>query len=113
MRPRHPLIVAHRGLHADLPENSVAALTAAWAAGVEWAECDVRASADGTLYLIHDEMLDRTTTGCGAIARAVGSRLDVRLTDRRHRPTGHRLPKLTDALAAIRCQAVRPIVFEP
>jgi len=63
-----PIIVAHRGLHQSYPENSCGALVAALRAGFQWIECDVRSSRDGTPVIIHDETLDRTTTGMGIVA---------------------------------------------
>jgi glycerophosphoryl diester phosphodiesterase len=66
MRP--PAIVAHRGLHAEHPENSLSAFAAAWAAGVQWCECDVHASADCVPVVIHDQTLDRTTSKSGRVS---------------------------------------------
>ena len=52
---------AHRGLHnADRPENSMAAFRAAKEAGYG-IELDVRLLADGTLAIMHDSALKRTT----------------------------------------------------
>ena len=62
-----PIIVAHRGLHDEHPENSLEALLAAWNAGFEWCECDVHGCSDHTPLLLHDETLERTTTGHGSI----------------------------------------------
>jgi glycerophosphoryl diester phosphodiesterase len=63
-----PTIVAHRGLHQQHIENSLPALRAAWAAEITWCEIDVRGSAEHEPFLMHDEMLDRTTSGVGPIA---------------------------------------------
>src|SRR5690242_5942993 len=70
-----PIIVAHRGLHHEHPENSLEAFDAAWAAGFEWCECDVRGSADDVPFVIHDETLDRTTRGRGRIDAASSEQL--------------------------------------
>jgi len=64
---RRPIVVAHRGLHREFPENSLEAFGAAWREGVEWCECDVHASAEGEPVVLHDETLDRTTTGRGPV----------------------------------------------
>jgi len=76
----HVMVVAHRagGLQAGktrFPENSLAALEAAIAAGAEMVEVDVRRSADGTLIVMHDSWLDRTTTCKGEVARRVLAQL--------------------------------------
>ena len=67
MRPA-PIIVAHRGLHDAHPENSIEAFRAASRAGIEWGELDVQVSRDGYPVVIHDDLLDRTTTSSGPVA---------------------------------------------
>ena len=54
------LRLAHRGDHANAPENSLAAFTAALARpGCDGLELDVRASADGIAIVLHDASLRR------------------------------------------------------
>jgi len=65
-----PTIIAHRGLHTHLPENSIAAFRAARESGVEWIEFDVQQSLNGFPVIIHDETLDRMTTVTGRVDRA-------------------------------------------
>ena len=65
-RPR-PLIIAHRGHSIDLPENTIEAYRRAIELGVEMIECDVNMTRDGELVMIHDWMLDRTTTATGRV----------------------------------------------
>lgn len=50
------------------PENTIAAFEAAWRAGADFVELDVRATRDGALVLMHDGRVDRTTDGRGAVA---------------------------------------------
>ncbi|MGO4194296.1 glycerophosphodiester phosphodiesterase family protein [Rhizobium sp. YAF28] len=52
-------IVAHRGIWRDAPENSLVAIEAAIHAGCDVVEVDVRRSADGGLFLLHDKTLQR------------------------------------------------------
>jgi glycerophosphoryl diester phosphodiesterase len=54
-----PTLVAHRGLAAKWPENTLPALQAAAAAGARWVEVDVQLSADGVPVLLHDADLVR------------------------------------------------------
>ena len=61
------MVAAHRGHHQEVPENSLAAIRAAAELGVEFVEVDVRHTADGVLVLMHDETVDRTTTGSGEV----------------------------------------------
>jgi glycerophosphoryl diester phosphodiesterase len=58
----------HRGASAVTPENTYAAFEEAVAQGAEYAETDIRATADGKLVLLHDATLDRTSDGRGAVA---------------------------------------------
>jgi glycerophosphoryl diester phosphodiesterase len=66
---KHVLVAAHRGAHQHSPENSLSAIKDAIALGVDFVELDVRLSKDGTLVLMHDETIDRTTNGQGAVAK--------------------------------------------
>src|SRR5258706_12568505 len=50
------LLLAHRGYHADAPENTMAAFEAASKIGVDGIETDVRLSADGKAGIIHDRI---------------------------------------------------------
>jgi len=81
------LVLAHRGLHRDVPENTVAAFERAIELGVDGIETDVRLSRDGLPVLFHDrlapdgrEVADLTAAELAAAA-------------------GHPVPTLDDALA--------------
>lgn len=63
----HPLIVGHRGAAGLAPENTLAAFQAAIELDLDGVEFDVQRSADGTLIVMHDEALNRTTNGSGAV----------------------------------------------
>jgi glycerophosphoryl diester phosphodiesterase len=52
-------IVAHRGAWHHAPENSLAAIEAAIAGGYDIVEVDIRQSADGMLFILHDDTLER------------------------------------------------------
>lgn len=56
-----PPVVSHRTNRGSMPENSLAGLRAAIAEGAAGVEVDVRATSDGVLVLMHDELLERTT----------------------------------------------------
>ncbi|MBD2844789.1 glycerophosphodiester phosphodiesterase [Paenibacillus sp. IB182496] len=58
---------AHRGASAVCPENTMEAFTEAVRLGATGIETDVQMTADGRLVLIHDEKLDRTTSGRGLV----------------------------------------------
>jgi glycerophosphoryl diester phosphodiesterase len=54
-------VVAHRGEATRAPENSIAAIHAAAAAGVTWVELDLRYTKDGIPLVIHDDYVGRVT----------------------------------------------------
>lgn len=55
------------------PPNSVSALREVLAGGAEAIEFDVHAIADGHYLLIHDDTLDRETTGTGKVAHSTAA----------------------------------------
>jgi glycerophosphoryl diester phosphodiesterase len=62
-----PLGVAHRGLLLDAPENTLANFKACLELRMGF-EFDVRRTRDGHLVSLHDDTLDRTTSGRGKLA---------------------------------------------
>lgn len=54
-------LVAHRGLRAYYPENSLEGIRAALDAGIMRVECDVQFSRDGVAMLYHDATLERVS----------------------------------------------------
>ena len=61
----YPFWLAHRGAGKIAPENTLAAFRTGALHGFRGFECDVKLSADGVLYLLHDDDLDRTTNAVG------------------------------------------------
>lgn len=59
------MVVAHRGDWREAPENSVWAVKKAIEKGVDMAEIDLAMTKDSVLILMHDNTIDRTTTGKG------------------------------------------------
>jgi glycerophosphoryl diester phosphodiesterase len=60
-----PLWIAHRGAGKLAPENTLAAFRLGASFGYAAFECDVKLSADGVPFLLHDATLERTTSGQG------------------------------------------------
>ncbi|MFE6894978.1 glycerophosphodiester phosphodiesterase [Streptomyces sp. NPDC057694] len=59
---------AHRGGALEVPENSMAGLAAAYGRGsAQVLDFDTRMLRDGTLVVMHDGTLDRTTTSAGPV----------------------------------------------
>ena len=63
-----PINFAHRGGAKVVPENTIEGFREGFALGGGVVECDVHASAEGTIVVIHDAVVDRTTDGTGAVA---------------------------------------------
>ncbi|MHB1194048.1 MAG: glycerophosphodiester phosphodiesterase [Longimicrobiales bacterium] len=106
-----PLLVAHRGGSRLAPENTLEAFRDAverWEA--DMLEMDVRLTLDGEVVVIHDESVDRTTDGTGAVSSFTLEelqRLDAghRFVDTRgeasFRGQGVRVPRFEDVLLAL------------
>lgn len=98
--PARTEIQAHRGASAAAPENTISAFRAAAEQGACWVELDVALLADDTLVVIHDDSVDRTTSGSGSLGALrreelagldAGSWFDARFA-------GERLPTLAETI---------------
>lgn len=69
-------IVCHRGANLSAPENTFASAQKALELGGSIIEMDIHQSADGVLYVIHDDTVDRTTDGSGKISELQSSEID-------------------------------------
>lgn len=118
-RPGHPylagspLLIAHRGGAALAPENTLAAFRNAvheW--GADMLEMDVRSTRDGEVVVIHDETVDRTTSGIGRVEdltlnqlRELDAGYHFRDSEGQHpfRGTGVTIPRFEEVLEALPC----------
>lgn len=104
------LNIAHAGGKGTRPEHTMLAYETALADGADVLELDVHATADGVLVLMHDDTVDRTTDGTGAIKEMTFA--ELRELDAGYRFTmddgatfpyrgmGLRVPTLEETLAA-------------
>ncbi|MGR3742437.1 glycerophosphodiester phosphodiesterase family protein [Companilactobacillus sp. DQM5] len=60
-------IFAHRGISSLAPENTMAAFNKTADIGDGWLETDVSITKDGQIFILHDDLLDRTTNLTGLI----------------------------------------------
>jgi glycerophosphoryl diester phosphodiesterase len=98
-----PRVIGHRGAAGCAPENTLAGFRRARALGCTWVEFDVRLSADRQPILLHDDRLERTTSGRGKAGRLTLAEI------RRHDAgswfdpafAGERVPTLEAALAVL------------
>jgi len=97
MRMPLPRWIAHRGGGSLAPENTLAGIRLAARLGFRAVEFDVMLSGDGTPVLIHDETLERTTTGSGPVAATPDATLFALDAG-----GGERIPRFTEAAALCR-----------
>ena len=99
-------VVGHRGCAGLRPENTLLGFRHAIALGVDQVECDVHLTSDGELIVMHDERVDRTTNGTGAVAEL--TRAEIAALDAGQ---GERVPTLDEVLAVI-AEARMPLLLE-
>jgi hypothetical protein len=104
---RECAVVVHRGIWRDAPENSLSAIEIAISAGHDVVEIDIRRSADGGLFLLHDDTLERMT-GLDQPPEVLGSEqlhsLNLRNRDggKANAFTQEKLPSLTQVFELAR-----------
>jgi glycerophosphoryl diester phosphodiesterase len=98
--PHFVLAIAHRGSSGHAPENTLAAFRRAVAQGINAIETDLHLTRDAHFVAIHDETVDRTTSGHGAIHQL--SLMEARRLDAgswfASEFTGERIPTLEEIL---------------
>ncbi|WBQ11942.1 glycerophosphodiester phosphodiesterase family protein [Hyphomonadaceae bacterium BL14] len=94
------LISAHRGgWGPGYPENAIETAAYTLSRGPMILEIDVRRTADGVIIALHDDTLERTTNGAGAVSEMDFADLaDVRLVDQDGAVTDFAIPALEEVL---------------
>lgn len=72
---RRPLVIGHRGIPFLAPENTLAGALLAYEHGAAMIESDIHLSSDGEVIIHHDDSLDRTTSGSGAVNELTAAQL--------------------------------------
>ncbi len=111
--PVYPVpVVAHRGSSFAAPENTLASAKLSIAMNADGSECDVYQIADGTLVLLHDANLKRTT---GLDKKVVEcdydtvSKLDAgSWKDPKY--AGEKIPTLPEYLSLFKGANTRPVI---
>lgn len=96
------LISAHRGGSGlkNYPENCLETIAYLHQKGIDVFEIDITQTADGEMMLLHDDYLDRTTTGDGkARGKTAEDLLKYNLVDDFGNRTRYKIPFLKDVLA--------------
>ena len=60
-----PKLIGHRGVRGLAPENTLQSIKKAIEFNIKWVEIDVKISKDHIPFLLHDNSLERTTSGSG------------------------------------------------
>ncbi len=96
------IVIAHRGHHRDVPENTLAAVKEAIKTGADYVEIDVRSTRDGALVLLHDDTVDRMTNGSGPVkALTLAEIKKLAVTDKtKSSSKKHGIPELREVLKA-------------
>ncbi|MGD9722787.1 MAG: glycerophosphodiester phosphodiesterase family protein [Pirellulales bacterium] len=97
---RVTLVTAHRAGPSDEPENSIAALRLALAAGADFAEIDVQLTADRHVVLLHDRDLRRVTGDPRNLAGVSLADLAPLRLRAGNRPTDSQIPTLAELIDA-------------
>lgn len=109
------IVGAHRGgPRAEFPENAIATMARVTTLAPVFIETDVQESRDGVLFMNHDDILDRNTTGAGRVADhdwAEISRLKQR--DPTAQPTAYAPPRLSQVLQWSRGRALLLLDVKP
>lgn len=96
-------IWAHRGASAYAPENTLPAFELAERQGADGVELDVHLSADGELVVIHDETVDRTSDGTGAVSElSLESLRELDFSNGRPGYAGVSIPTLAEVFELVR-----------
>ncbi|MCY3739090.1 MAG: glycerophosphodiester phosphodiesterase family protein [Gemmatimonadaceae bacterium] len=109
----HPVRIAHRGASGAglAPENTLTAFERAIEIGVDAVELDVRSTRDGSLVVLHDPLLDRTTDREGPVHELTLAQ--VREADAGgwfgRAFAGEKVPTLAEALDLLRRRALAVI----
>ncbi|SFB10759.1 glycerophosphodiester phosphodiesterase family protein [Algoriphagus aquimarinus] len=93
------LVAAHRAAHQKHPENSLQAIQEAIDLGVDIIEIDARVTTDGIVYLMHDQTINRTTTGTGDLEKMSSAELKEFTLLFDGKDSGIAIPTLKEALA--------------
>ncbi len=94
------VVIAHRGNHVNVPENSLASYEEAIKSGADYVEIDLRTSKDGILMILHDATVDRMTNGQGNVADKTWAELQsLQLKNpKADDPTAYRIPEFREVL---------------
>lgn len=92
------VVIAHRGNHVAVPENTLASAREGIQCGADYIEMDLRTTKDGHLIVLHDATVDRTTNGSGRVSDLTWEEVQRLQVFNRNKKT-HRIPEFKEVLA--------------
>ncbi|HTN07435.1 glycerophosphodiester phosphodiesterase family protein [Agriterribacter sp.] len=95
-------VIAHRGNHVKVPENTLESVKAAIKSGADYVEIDLRTTKDGYLVIHHDGTVNRMTNGTGNIKDLTLAELQQLKVADKNNPTKktYRIPTFSAVLKA-------------
>lgn len=104
--------IAHRGYSTVAPENTLSAYKLAKQMGFDYVECDITQTSDGVVVLLHDDSVDRTSNGSGAITSMTYA--EVKVLDfgswKSSEYTGERIPTLEEFIKLCKNLGLHPYI---
>lgn len=97
-------VIAHRGDHNKVPENTLESVKAAIKSGADYVEVDLRTTKDGHRVILHDASVDRMTNGVGKVKDLTLQELRELVVSDKDHPVRKkfRIPTFADVLKASR-----------
>lgn len=99
---RKPLVTGHRGMPSTTDENTLESAVAAVAAGADAVENDIYMTTDNHLVIMHDDTVNRTTTGTGRIETMTLAQVKALKT----KISGYAVPTLQEYFAAFKGRSI-------
>ncbi len=108
-------VIAHRGFSGRAPENTLIAIERAISVGAEMVEVDVTVTADGHVICLHDETLDRTSSGSGLPGEFTLKEIKTLDAGSWFAPefAGERVPTLAEVLGAVKGRILINVEIKP
>lgn len=104
-------VTGHRGCKAYMPENTLISFREAFRLGVDVLEFDIQLTRDDVMIVMHDEMVDRTTDGTGAVWFKTLEEIKALDAGVKFGYPGHRVPTFEEALECIKNEAPEHMVL--
>ena len=98
-------VTGHRGCKAYMPENTLISFREAFRLGVDVLEFDIQFTRDDVMIVMHDDMVDRTTDGTGAVCYKTLEEIKQLDAGVKFGYPGQKVPTYVEALEMIRAES--------